>query len=231
MSSGTLLGIPKAKGLFQRVILQSGAAHNVLTITAAQKVTQVFEQVSGLSATPSALADIPRTKLDEWRAEVAQLVATSPDRTHWAEMSKSILSFEPIIDGDLLTDYPLKVFESDQSYPVDIMVGHTSEEVRILMIPFGLWDNFPEQMFDSLAVWWNLEELKTVYRQEYPSVELKQLFCAIRTDIIYRIPAIKIAESNVRKQNKTFFFVSVGLRLSGVMVQLMVVIYHLFFTL
>jgi para-nitrobenzyl esterase len=206
MSSGTLLGIPKAKGLFQRVILQSGAAHNALTLATAQQITQVFEQVSGLSATPSALADISRTKLEEWRAEIAQLIATSPDQSKWVNINKSMMAFQPVIDGDILTDYSHKVFESDPSYPVDIMAGYTSEEGRLFLIPFGLWDKFPEQMFDSLAIWWNPEEIKTVYRQEYPSAELKQVFSAIRTDIIFRIPAIKIAESSVRKKNKTFFY-------------------------
>jgi len=206
MSVGTLLVMPKAKGLFQRAILQSGAAHHTISLTTAQKVTQVFEQVSGLSATRSALSHIPRTKFTDIQREVAKVIGTMPDYPR--ELRKNFMPFEPVVDGDIIPDYPYKIFESDKAFDVDILSGSNSEEWNFLLVPTKLLGKVNDEIFKNLTLWGDPEELKTVYRQEYPTADLSQLYGAVWTDTFYRIPAIRVAESNVRKKkHKTFVYI------------------------
>ena len=49
MSVGTLLGLPAARGLFQRAIAQSGAAHNASSRKVASKVAELFLEELGVA--------------------------------------------------------------------------------------------------------------------------------------------------------------------------------------
>src|SRR5690348_771900 len=60
MSIGALLGMPAAHGLFQRAILQSGAAGDLVTRPQATRVAEVLLTKLGLEASQlSALAEVP----------------------------------------------------------------------------------------------------------------------------------------------------------------------------
>src|ERR1700730_2534374 len=60
MSIGALLGMPAAHGLFQRAILQSGAAGNLVTRPRATKVAQALLAKLGLETSQlAALAEVP----------------------------------------------------------------------------------------------------------------------------------------------------------------------------
>jgi len=208
MCIGSLLVMPKAKGLFKRAILQSGAGKHVLTVSTAQKVTQVFEQVSGLSATSAALANIPRTKLSEYLNETSKAILTSPDTAGWIDdLRKNFLVVEPVIDGVMIPDYPEKIYESEESSHVDILAGYTAEDGRSFVVPQGLWGTITEDMFNNLVkLWGNPEEAKTVYCKEYPN-DISQLYCSVWTDSFYRLPVLRVAEANARKKkNKTFYY-------------------------
>lgn len=51
MSIGTLLSMPRAKGLFQRAIAPSGAAHQVIPVATAQRVSLSLTKKLGVAAT------------------------------------------------------------------------------------------------------------------------------------------------------------------------------------
>ena len=60
MSIGSLLSMPRAEGLFRRAILQSGAAHPVMSAATAQRVGQYLAEKLGVEATREAIASGPR---------------------------------------------------------------------------------------------------------------------------------------------------------------------------
>lgn len=64
MSCATLLGIPRARGLFQRAILQSGSANYISTPEAAAEVATGFLEEMGVSpAQPDALQSAPPARI------------------------------------------------------------------------------------------------------------------------------------------------------------------------
>jgi len=128
LSIANLLAMPKAKGLFKRAILQSGGGHQSLSLSTAQKITKVIEQVSGLSATRESFENIPRNKLKEYQDQISNVINQSPDPAEWTEYRQKFMSLQPVVDGDTLPDFPPKIFSSDRGLDVDVLVGNTTEE-------------------------------------------------------------------------------------------------------
>src|SRR5260370_6946503 len=62
-SVSTLLSMPHARGLFHRVIAQSGAGHHVVSSATAQRVYQYLAEKMGVEATREAFAAIPIDRL------------------------------------------------------------------------------------------------------------------------------------------------------------------------
>src|SRR5690606_3477452 len=98
MSIGTLLGVPSARGLFHKAILQSGAAHNVSSPEKAMRIArQFFERLGIAEPTPEALVDVPVTRLMEAQAR----------STIGNGLENGVMAWQPCIDGDLIPENPL----------------------------------------------------------------------------------------------------------------------------
>jgi len=207
ISVTNMLCMPKAKGLFKRAILQSGGGHTMLTLATAQKVTQVFEQVSGLSATRSALENISREKLTEYQRQMDKLIRESQDDVGWMEIRKKSMTLQPVVDGDTLPDYPPTIFANNHGADVDLLVGNTTEEWDLFLKMFPGGGVITEEFFKRLGIWNDVEKIKAAYRQDYPDGDLSVFFSRHCSDYLFRIPGYRVAESNVRKgKNKTFVF-------------------------
>jgi len=198
--------MPKSKGLFKRAILQSGGGHLSLSVTEAQKVTKTFEQLSGQSATRESLENIPRSKLTEYQIQLSTHITTSLDNTEWQDIRKKVMSLQPIVDGDTLPDFPSKVFASDRGLDADLLLGSTAEEWRLFLVLFQIYGKINDQIFNSVAMFGDPSELKTIYQKQDPSADINDLFSAVWSDIAFRLPTLRVAESNVRKKNKTFVY-------------------------
>jgi len=208
ISVANLMVMPKAKGLFKRAILQSGGGNLTLSLDVAQKVTKVFEEVSGLPATRTALENLPRSELNEFQAKISKSIVESPDHLGWLEQRKKSMILQPVVDGDTLPEYPPKVFASDHGLDVDVLVGNTTEEWILFLHGIGLAGKITDAFFNSLSMWGDIEKLKSIYLQEYPNSDLSYLFSAVTSDNMFRIPGLRVAESNARKgkKNKTFVY-------------------------
>src|SRR6266700_7176766 len=94
MSIGALLGMPAAKGLFQRAILQSGAAGFLPTRPQATHVAQALLAKLGLETSQlAALADVPLEALLKVQPELGREFG-------------GILAYSPMIDGETLPQHP-----------------------------------------------------------------------------------------------------------------------------
>lgn len=95
MSIGTLLGMPAARGLFRRAILQSGAAGVLPTRSQAAQVAQALLAKLGLEATQqAALAEVP----------VEALLTVQPEL---GREFGGVRAYSPVIDGETLPQHPL----------------------------------------------------------------------------------------------------------------------------
>jgi para-nitrobenzyl esterase len=107
MSVTTLLGMPRARGLFGKVIAQSGAAQVGADPADARKVTAELSAVLGLEASAATLAGLDLDKLIAAQAAVRDAMAAAPDPARWgATIAATSMAFIPVIDGDVLPVHP-----------------------------------------------------------------------------------------------------------------------------
>src|SRR5260370_17840529 len=99
MSVGTLLSMPRARGLFRRAIAQSGAGHHVISPAAAQSIGQYLAEKLGFEPTLEAIAAVPPDRLVEAQVALSAVVFNHPDRARGADEPPTLLPFYPSCDS------------------------------------------------------------------------------------------------------------------------------------
>jgi para-nitrobenzyl esterase len=205
MSVGTLLGMPSARGLFARAILQSGAAHNVHNRETATKVAAHFLEELGISPSeaPAKLREVPPDKLlDSHQQTMLKLGSTL-----------GLLPFQPLVDEESLPEPPLEAIRAGSAADVALLTGTTRDEWKLFgMIDGGIRKLDEGRLLRRLSRQLpgaDVEALVETYRsarEGCASTEPYELFCAIETDRVFRLPAIRLAEAQAAHQARTFFY-------------------------
>ena len=205
MSVGTLLGMPKANGLYARAIPQSGAAHHVHTREAASKVTEAFLGVLGIDRrdAPRALREMPAQKLVDAQMPLQVQLAGS----------LGLLPFQPVVDGDSLPGQPLQAVRDGACKGVSLLVGSTRDEWKlfVLMDPSvqGLDEAKLRERLGREVPEVDSDVLYATYRDARKArgdgVAPLDLLAAIQTDRTFRIPGIRLAEAQAKHAPQSTF--------------------------
>ncbi|HEX9499774.1 MAG TPA: carboxylesterase family protein, partial [Mycobacterium sp.] len=119
----TLLTTPVAAGLFSAAIAQSSPATSVYDTTRGRRVAEEFIDELGLAPNDvDRLSDVPA---DAIVAASRALFNDVPLR------SPGLLAFAPIVDGDLVPDYPVKLAREGRSHPVPLIIGTNKHEAAL----------------------------------------------------------------------------------------------------
>ncbi len=141
MSVATLLGMPRAQGLFRQVIAQSGAAQAGADPRDAALVTAELGTALGFEATAASLADLDLDKLIQAQATVRDAMAASPNAARFGPtVVATSMAFLPVIDGDVLPLHPLAALKAGVGSDVALMTGTNTEEFRLFFVPTGTAD-------------------------------------------------------------------------------------------
>jgi len=193
MSIGALLASPAARGLFERAIAQSGAAHNVHTPDAASRVARAVLDELGLSG-PGAARQLRELRAERF-VEVAAPVLGALRRDVG-------LPFQPVYGTELLPREPLAAISSGSAQAIDVLCGTTREEWRL----FGAFDptiakldlasaerrlgyHLPSADSEQVA------RLVQVYREQRPELSVADLYIELETDRVFRIPALRLLDA------------------------------------
>jgi para-nitrobenzyl esterase len=189
MSVATLLGLPAARGLFARAIIQSGSCRFVSTRERATAIANETLAPLGVGAADLArLVEMPLTQL---------LAAQEAVYTKHAAAS---LPYQPVIDGVVLPEPPLDAVAAGSAAGVPVLCGTTSEEMKLFTLMDSSLASSDEasllaraaEVFGTRA-----EEALAVYRQERPDATNAEVWTAVATDAIFRIPAIRLLEAQL----------------------------------
>ena len=185
MSIGALLGMPAAHGLFQRAILQSGAAGNLATLPQATKVAQALLAKLGLELSQlSTLADVPLEALLKVQPELGR------------EFS-GLRAYGPIIDGETLPQHPLAMIAQGSAANVAILAGTNRDEWRLFAMLSGGPKVDEEQLkriFGDEA-----QQALTQYTEARADKSPELAWIDIMSDLVFRMPTIRLAEGQVRQ--------------------------------
>ncbi len=126
----TLMGMPAAKGLFHRAIVESGSMLRANTEERSQKLTDLLIAELGLTAsTIDQLQTLPYAQLSRASQEVMRKnnprpAGGVPNFRRMAEM----LGFSPVVDGTILPAHPFDPQASAISADVPMIMGTTLNE-------------------------------------------------------------------------------------------------------
>ena len=120
----TLLTSPAAEGLFSGAIAQSSPATSVYDISRAPRHHPPGARPVGRDRHPTS------TGCATCRSQA--IVAASTDVFYDVPVSTpGTLAFAPIVDGDLVPDYPVKLAREGRSHPVPLIIGTNKHEAAL----------------------------------------------------------------------------------------------------
>lgn len=193
MSATALLSMPRSKGLFRRMIAQSGAGHHVLSPDTAMLVTKELATRLGVAPTTAGLASVAVADLVTAQQRLSFDIATSRDRSVWHEIAFDSMPFEPVLDGNVLAERPIDAIEAGAGHDVDVLVGTNLDEYRLFLVPNGVLGYIDEAIVHDAGLALGLDEAGyATYRTTEPTPGAT--LAAILTDWFFWIPALRLAE-------------------------------------
>jgi para-nitrobenzyl esterase len=203
MSTGCLLAMPAAKGLFKKAILQSGA-NTAKSLDQAVNLAEQFLGILGVApADATALRKVPVEVLLSAQQELSA-------RMLKLKIRGAIL--KPVIDGDVLPQYPIDAVKNGSARGITLIAGSNLDESRLLTMGEKNLANMDEagllrrlgRILPEIDVAGLLERYRQARAQRGASVTPSEIFLAAQTDLQFRIPAIRLVEAQC-SQNQTAY--------------------------
>jgi para-nitrobenzyl esterase len=187
----TLLAMPRAKGLFHRAIIQSGAAVRLRTRERALALTECV--LRHLGVTGLALQTVP----------VAQLLAAiGPAEKALGASPAPLLDrypFGPVVDGDVLPAQPFDPVASAVCADVPLIIGDMkTETANFLAVVDKVWDRTlteaeMRQRVEAITGP-HTGRVVELYGQLYPELNPAERLIAITTASNFRIRSLVLAQ-------------------------------------
>ncbi len=199
MSATTLLGMPRARGLFARVIAQSGAAQVGADPQDARMVTGELSAALGFEATAASLAGTDVDKLVAGQAAVRDALAAGPDPARFGPtVVVTGMAFIPVVDGDILPVHPLAALAGGSGADVPLLAGTNTEEFRLFLVPTGLAAAITPEVLPAVAGGLGVDPaVVELYRANRPGASPGDVLCALITDRFFRVPTFAAAEARL----------------------------------
>ncbi|WP_439030580.1 carboxylesterase/lipase family protein [Gordonia terrae] len=205
MSVITLLAMPRARGLFRRAIAQSGAGHHVHSRAEAEHVAAELSGELGVAMTPETLAGVPDSRL---YAALNSVLDRLPARPAPEGMKFSRLGVQPVVDGDLLPDWPLAAIRAGAGTDVDLLVGTNSHEYGLFVEAGGLAPRLDEPTMRSLVarLGTEVEALLPAYRRHLATDAPATLYEALQSDWFAVVPMLRLLEARAAASASTHVY-------------------------
>jgi para-nitrobenzyl esterase len=186
----TLMAMPSAAGLFHRAVVQSGPSLQVQPVERATSDASKLLAELGVSVDRIAdLNDIPAEQI------VAAQVAVSADALGTRG------GFAPVLDGTVIPSHPGDAILDGTAPDVPLMIGCTRDEATLFVAgdpafrdPSKLDRAALERRLDRYGLGADRDRILAAYQANRPDDSLVDLYIAILTDRMMRMPSIKLAE-------------------------------------
>lgn len=188
MSIGTLLGMPRAKGLFHKAILQSGAASHVESRERGTKVAR--ELLDALGTDVAGLHELPVERILAVSGNLGEAVGDDE------------LRYLPTVDGVTFPQPPLDAIAAGLNADVPVLIGTTRDEWNLFALGDPRFQGLDDVALQAHAA--NLfrgheraaRAIET-YRGARPNADAAALLSGMITDSVFRIPALRLVERHL----------------------------------
>jgi para-nitrobenzyl esterase len=191
-SIGSLLAIPAARTMFDKAIMHSGSTRRIFAADTADSIAR--DLMARLSV--DTIEQLQRVDVARILAAQSQVIDTDIGRRNLAGGR----SWGVVLDGELLTEYPLEAVARGAARGIPLMVGANRDETLPFASGLGpAWVPADEaallaEIARTDAA--NPQAVLDAYRAQSPALAtaaLGELRSAFLTDAIYRRPAIETA--------------------------------------
>src|SRR6204780_3265210 len=202
MSVGTLLAMPSARGLFHKAIPRSGASHTGAPVARANRTAERI--LSRLRVNPGDAAAVRALT----PAQLLTGTLLDDGKTPDPELG---MAYQPCIDGTHVPRAAIEMVADGSASGVAVMVGSTLEEWKLfsLMDPSlhkldraGLGARMSRRLTADAADA-VIDSYAKARAARSESVTPADLFTAIETDRIFRIPGVRLAQVQPRHDHET----------------------------
>ena len=211
MSVGSLMASPLATGLFHKAIPQSGAGHNALTPETASGTAAKFAELTGVDIDDR--AGLEALSVDQILAAQAVLEATLMETIGAGEPTE--MWAQPVIDGHFLEELPVDAIRNGSARTVAMLIGTTAEESGLFagMAPSPPPDDetlevmFEGRLGDGPVVAVNaIAAYRAAREANGERASNQDLYVAVDTDFMFRIPAERLAEAQAHQGAPAFAY-------------------------
>jgi len=165
MSIAALLSMPRAEGLFRRAILQSGAAHPVMSAETARRVCANLARKLGVSPTREAIAGVAIDRVLQAQDEMHADLAADPDPQRWGEeVVVSQMLWQPVVDGVVVPAHPLDRIAAGAGAAVDVLIGTNTDEHRLFLASSGAIEHITEASLTRAIASYGLPVMRCLLR-------------------------------------------------------------------
>jgi len=188
VACATLLGVPRARGLFRRAILMSGVGATTRSHDSALEQGRRFAAELGVEPHASALSQVDPSRVIDVQEELANRRDRDGD-------ARGGLSFGPVVDGEIVKASPMDAVAGGATTGIDVMVGATAEEVNatVLRSANRIDDGRVERRLTRMGM---TSDDISAYRATFADdVEPWQVLGQAVTDSMFRVPAARFAEA------------------------------------
>jgi para-nitrobenzyl esterase len=196
MSVGSLLAMPRARGLFHKAIPQSGATHIGNPVERARGIAERYMEILGVAAND--VDGLMSQPVDRMLAASRDLAAAAvkPD---W---KLGGMPLQPVVGDDVLPSLPFEAIRNGAADGIPILVGTLLEEWKL----FGVADTSLAQIDEAgllrrcqrimpaESVTSVVETYRKAREARGQSTMPGEVFMAIQTDRAFRVPALRLAE-------------------------------------
>jgi para-nitrobenzyl esterase len=204
MSIGCLMAMPKARGLFHKAILESGTGSMARPLGQCVETSRLFLEATGLKSDDvTAIRSLP----------VEKLLAVQEGLT--LKVPGTITPVAPVIDGETLPEKPIEALKKGSAAELPTLIGNNLEEGKYFNI------RHPEnRTIDEGALIRQLRltvpagdvaRLLDTYRTARSArgepATPPELLSAIRTDIMFRVPATRVAEAQCQHGQPAYSYI------------------------
>lgn len=195
MATARLMGMPQARGLFQKAILESGAGSRGGTTTAqATDVAKAYMKLAGVSS----VEELRQLSMVDMREAQRKLFETRFEDS----------SFGPVIDGVVLNKGSMDAIADSEGDNIPVMLGTVLDEMRYWSTIEDLpLEQKPEQLLRKQVadiVGDRAEEVIAAYKRN--STNYGDMIVQITSDLVFRLPAIELAELTSHRHQPTYMY-------------------------
>ncbi len=197
-SVGALMGLPGASALFRRAIAQSNVASLTRSADHATRMSQQLLAAAGAGDVAALRALSWPELLDAQNAVLAQNLVED-------------FVYGPTFEGDVFPVHPLDAVAAGSAAHVPLLTGNNRDEARAWMMEmdFLTWPILvPGATLAAAAVLTEpglrpgvtIAEATQVYTRNHPGLAPNLVSLAVLTDVFFRMPVLRFADSQLRFQ-------------------------------